>query len=219
MFRSVRITAMRKRGDPMSDMSIGGNKYEPEKPLAHRAATAFGTLAVGVRRVGRLHIDRHRRRHHHAVDRARLMRRQPERKAEVNPVVLSRVARLSSPRRAVVHRGHAEPAGDAMTRCAGARAPPGCGYLRWQRRRPVRKSPRRLPLLGNPEKPYDSHNINQNRQDRIWSEPFRSRRTDDDTAEVHSGQRQAKAGQPSVRRTGCRQYRFRRHQICHHEQA
>jgi hypothetical protein len=53
------------------------------------------------------------------------MRRQPERKAEVNPVVLSRVARLSSPRRAVVHRGHAEPAGDAMTRCAGARAPPG----------------------------------------------------------------------------------------------
>lgn len=24
MFRSVRITAMRKRGDPMSDMSIGG---------------------------------------------------------------------------------------------------------------------------------------------------------------------------------------------------
>jgi hypothetical protein len=122
----------------MSDMSIGGNKYEPEKPLAHWPATAFGTLAVGVRRVGRLH-----RRHHHAVDRARLMWRQPERKAEVNPVVLSRVARLSSPRRAVVHRGHAKPAGDAMTRCAGARGPPGRGYLWRQRRRPVRKSPRR----------------------------------------------------------------------------
>jgi hypothetical protein len=52
----------------MSDMSIGGNKYEPEKPLAHWPATAFGTLAVGVRQVGRLH-----RRHHHAVDRPRLI--------------------------------------------------------------------------------------------------------------------------------------------------
>ena len=58
-----------------------------------------------------------------------LMGRQPERHAEANRVVAGRVARLSSPRRAVAHRGHGQRAGDAMTPCAGARGPPGCGYL------------------------------------------------------------------------------------------
>jgi len=58
-----------------------------------------------------------------------LMGRQPERHAEANRVVPGRVVRLSSSRRAVAHRGHSERAGDAMTRCAGARGPPGCGYL------------------------------------------------------------------------------------------
>ncbi len=69
-------------------------------------------------------------------------------------MVFGRVARLSSPRRAVAHRGRAERAGEAITRCTGARGPPasdayggneaaprGTQARRWQLTRHICDSP------------------------------------------------------------------------------
>ena len=136
VFRSVRINGDQGKGGSDVGCECRGDAYEPEKPLADRTTTASGSLAVGVRRAGRLHVHRRRCRHHHALGRARLMGHQTERPTEQHRIVLGRVARLSSPLRAMAHRGRAELAGEARTRCAGARGPPGSGCLRRQRRRP-----------------------------------------------------------------------------------
>jgi hypothetical protein len=93
----------------------------------------------------------------------------------------------------------------------------GCGHARLGSLTRLRRS---SPLsVGNPKQPYDSHCVNQKRQDGIRPQTTEPRKPHDDTANVYGGQHQAEPRQPAVRRARGRQRRFHRYQICHQEQT